>query len=501
MKLKSFTCLQVLFILIVLFFSGCRNQIKTPLEKSDYTKLTTHNEVNKFIGLVNSQSELIDSYDLCSTSNVYTIKYAAVSNSGFGEDAEKVKVLIFAQQHGNEQSGKEACLRLLKNIYDGDLDFLLDKLDLLIIPQLNPFGGDRDKRRNGNNVDLNRNHLVLSETETTALHQLFLKYKPEVTLDIHEYYPYSKSWMEFGYRKDFDEQFGLVTNPNIDSSIHRFSRTRILPSVEKKVVAKDFTFHEYIVGGAPDKYRIRRSTTHLNDGRNSFGILNTFSFILEGKNGKDSISNIAHRTKGQVSAIEGLLNAVYENAEEIKSIVKTAREKLFKKDYNQFVSVRMEHYGDSKDLPLKLKKVTGNIDTVISVNNFHPIIKSLLKIKKPFGYLFRDDNAIIKSFLTKHSIAFDKYVYDNKHKIFSYKILKMKEAENEELRNFYPEIKKIKKVLDPNHSYFIVPIKQLASNLLVSAFEPQSMLGLIQYEEYRQELIIKSEFQIFRLEI
>jgi len=72
-------------------------------------------------------------------------------------------VMIFAQQHGNELSGKEALLMLIYEIY---LKFDLTKyqsLNLILIPMANPDGNEAHQRRNNNSVDLNRNHLILTE--------------------------------------------------------------------------------------------------------------------------------------------------------------------------------------------------------------------------------------------------------------------------------------------------------------------------------------------------
>ena len=73
---------------------------------------------------------------------------------------------------------------------------------------MNPDGAEVNKRRNGNGDELNRNHLILTEPETIALHKLFDKYLFEVTLDVHEYFPYGETWQKYGYRSNTDELLG-----------------------------------------------------------------------------------------------------------------------------------------------------------------------------------------------------------------------------------------------------------------------------------------------------
>jgi murein tripeptide amidase MpaA len=111
------------------------------------------------------------------------------SKDGFGKDKSKIKVLIFAQQHGNEQSGKEGALLLVAELLKPENQYLFDKIDFALVPQMNPDGSEKNQRRNGNSLDLNRNHLILTEPETIGLHNLFNKYLFEVTMDVHEYAP------------------------------------------------------------------------------------------------------------------------------------------------------------------------------------------------------------------------------------------------------------------------------------------------------------------------
>ncbi len=147
-------------------------------------------------------------------------------------------------------------------------------------------------------MDLNRNHLILTEPETIAMHKLFDEYLFEVTMDVHEYYPYTEDYLQYGYIKYFDEQIGTTTNPNVSERIRNFSNAEYLPFIESYLNERNFTFHNYIPGGPPEINLIRYSTYDINDGRQSLGIQNSFSFIQEGKNGKDSIENIQKRAEG-----------------------------------------------------------------------------------------------------------------------------------------------------------------------------------------------------------
>ncbi len=287
-------------ISILIFFSSIvfSQSLQTPLERNNYNKLTSYKELVSFMNELKEYPMLKPEVIGKSVEgrNLYVVK---VSNDELGTDSSKVKVLIFAQQHGDEQSGKEGALLLLKEIAEGKLNYLFDKIDFLLVPQVNPDGSEKDTRRNANNADLNRNHLILTQPETIALYKLFNEYLPEVNMDVHEYFPYGESWQKYGYYPNSDEEIGTITNINASQKIRHLSDNEYLDFIKKFLNDRGFSYSEYCPGGPPGIDYIRPSTFDINDGRQCPGIQNTFSFIQEGLNGKDSLDNIKHRAEGQ----------------------------------------------------------------------------------------------------------------------------------------------------------------------------------------------------------
>ncbi len=487
MKIKT-----SLVLFLVVFLSGCRTEIEAPIEKNNFMELTSNKELLNFSNEAAFNSSLISIDTLCLSVQGKVIPYLHISNNEI-DSSEKVRVLIFAQQHGNEQAGKEGALLLLKAIANNKLNNLFDKVELILIPQMNPDGSDADKRRNGNDADLNRDHLILSQPETAALHKLFNKYQPQVTLDVHEYRPFGKSWIDYGYIKNFDIQFGTVTNPNISEEIFHIQKSEFLPFIKKYLNNAGYSFNEYIVGGPPEINRIRYSTVDINDGRQSFGIQHSLSFILEGKNGKDSKSNLKLRAESQFTALKGFLQFIFENSERIKKIANDAKDGLSNPGDKDSVAIRMERVPDGQILELELKSVATGNDTLIKVEKFHPETEDLLSVKKPFGYLVEKSDSTIVDFLNKHFVELSEFEPSPNFNIYAYKILAMNETVNEELENYFPDVEKEIISISNSADYHFIPTKQVTSNLLVTAFEPQSMLGLIQYDE----IFPNREFKIF----
>ena len=120
---------------------------------------------------------------------------------------DKLLVQLQAAPHGNEQSGVDAVQKLLAQIVAGKLDFLLERMDLVIFPQINPYGNENNVRVNEQGLDMNRDHSKLETPGVEALHRVFAALLPEVTFDMHE-------------KGDayFKINLGTVTNLNIDGA-------------------------------------------------------------------------------------------------------------------------------------------------------------------------------------------------------------------------------------------------------------------------------------------
>ena len=475
--------------------------ILTPLQKSDYKKITSHVELSQFIKEVDEKSDLIKSEVITKSVEGRELFAVYFSKDGFGKDDSKIKVLIFAQQHGNEQSGKEGALLLINELLKPENQYLFDKIDFVLVPQMNPDGSEKNQRRNGNTMDLNRNHLILTEPETIGLHKLFNKYLFEVTMDVHEYAPYGETYKQYGYRHNNDEELGVNTNINIDEKIRTMQKKVYLPYIEKYFEDRNFSYFEYSPGGPPEIDYIRHSTFDINDGRQSLGIQNTFSFIQEGLNGKDVyVDNIKHRAEGQMTGMLGLLEFAYNHKDELKSLVKTEREKLISNKVSNKIAIQLDHFSDGSKLELPLLSYYSNTDTVISVNDYRPVVKSIYDVVRPKGYLVPKSLKEILDWADRHELTYSDYRKSDDDKIEQYFIsgIDSMDFERDIIVNPTVEVDPIKNDL-VEADYIFIPVNQLRNNMIVIALEPKSELGLVTYKQF-EHLLKKGEiFPILRL--
>ena len=133
-------------------------------------------------------------------SQVQIIKWMSVEGRiidcyvlGRGEE----RVLIIASMHGNENAGSFLVRRLLSHLFENQ--HLLNGKQVILIPEVNPDGIDKDNRYNSNGVDLNRNFpafnrmnnrsagpFPLSEPESRMIAQMIEIYYPDRIMSIHQ---------------------------------------------------------------------------------------------------------------------------------------------------------------------------------------------------------------------------------------------------------------------------------------------------------------------------
>lgn len=91
-----------------------------------------------------------------------------------------------AQIHGNETSGGNAALGLIKYLATPEGEKLLDKIHLYIIPRANPEGALLYRRTGGRGMDLNRDYFSLYSVENQGGFRAFRAFQPCLVIDAHE---------------------------------------------------------------------------------------------------------------------------------------------------------------------------------------------------------------------------------------------------------------------------------------------------------------------------
>lgn len=476
---------------------------KSPLEKMNYERPVNYTELSEYMKALEGASPLLKVETIGQTvegRNLYALKF---SSSTFGKDKSKLKVLIFAQQHGNEQSGKDGVLLLIGELLKPENRYLFDHVDFALIPQANPDGSEKNQRRNGHNADMNRNHLILEEPEVQALHRFYDRYLFDVTMDVHEYAPYfSDEWKKYGYRTNSDETIGCNTNCNISSDIRNFSNQVFVPFYRDYLKKRKITTALYAPGGPPEIDYIRHSTYDINDGRQSFGIQGSLSFIQEGLNGEDMFKDrIKQRAIGQMTGMRALLEFSYRNVTRMKSLVETARKDLLSPKFGSNYAIQMKHVRTGAKLELPLYSYSTGHDTVVVVNDYRPLVKSFSDVSVPVGYLIPKSIAELTDWVKRQNLRTSSFASSTGYKLVQYQVESIGNIDFEGDTIVSPNVKSIVLNKTPNLSeYIFIPVAQLKGRLAITALEPKSELGLVTYSGYSHLLKANQLFPVIRVE-
>jgi len=163
-------------------------------EQVDWSRSTTHAELEAFLEEVEGLSDRVQVREIGVTPQGRSIPAVFLGDppqlvpdrrTPDGTN-EKVTLLFLGAIHGNERSGKEGGLQFIRELALGDGQDILESLNVIVVPHLNPDGGAVGRRENAQGYDLNRDWIVAESPEVSAvLEELVIPFRPEVFVDVH----------------------------------------------------------------------------------------------------------------------------------------------------------------------------------------------------------------------------------------------------------------------------------------------------------------------------
>jgi hypothetical protein len=473
--------------------AGAVERISAPVETNNYARVTSHDELLAFLKNADGLSNRVTVSIIGTTTQGREIPLVVLSRDGMANP--RLRLMVLCQQHGNEPSGKEAALTLVAQAVREDLDQLLERMDILLIPCVNPDGNEAVTRRNGAGADLNRDHLLLLQPETRAVHEVYNRWMPEATLDVHEFAAAGDAWLNAGYYRSIDEQFGLPTNPNVAPSLRAFGKEHMFPFLETKLRDAGIRFFNYAIGGGPGD-SVRHSTTDINDGRQSLAILHSFSCILEGRNGKGMSDELRRRVRGQLSAIRAYMMFVADHTKEISALVATERRQLA---YARGpVAMQMNHFPDGTSLVMPVRTYPGEKDSTVLLP-YNPVVRTLYEVSRPAAYRISRDQTQILDFLGRHGVLCSVLSRDTILDVEAYADVRFATTvvEGDTAYLAQPEARKTRVECFAGDA--LISVHQLRSTMLVSALEPSSLWGIAQYPAFAWLRNIQGEYPVYRV--
>ena len=249
------------------FFSELNNleNITPALKKKK--GFTNYKELLTFIDeKVQKYPEIVSSNFIGESQKGKKIPIIYIKNKN-NNDEKKIKVWMQGGLHGNEPASTESLLYLIHLILeDADYKYLLDKIELAILPMANIDGFLKNDRYAANGLDLNRDHTKMMAPETKASKVAFANFDPHIALDFHEYRPFRKDFAQlssFGIANPYDVMFLHTGNLNVPENLRYIIDTLFVKNAKKSLDKLSLRHRHYMKS---EKYK---GEIHFSTGSNT----------------------------------------------------------------------------------------------------------------------------------------------------------------------------------------------------------------------------------------
>ncbi|CAN7260297.1 M14 family zinc carboxypeptidase [Rhizobacter sp. LjRoot28] len=232
-------------------------------------------------------------------------------------------VLLIGQQHGDEPASAEALLVLARELASGGLQGLLDRINVLILPRVNPDGALLAQAAAANGVDLDTDHLLLTTPEARAVASLARDYRPLVVIDAHEY-PLDPGHAErFGGAQRADLLLQYASTAGLPDFVMKASeewfRQPLVRALKGDGLTVDWS-HRPVADVTAR--RMAMGTPSPDNARNVNGLRNAVSFIVESRGGNLGRTHLNRRVFSHVTAISHLLRSSAQRADDLVKLRK-----------------------------------------------------------------------------------------------------------------------------------------------------------------------------------
>ena len=307
----------------------------TPAFAPGKQDFTSHAEMMAYVAQLQARAPQMQVRILDRSHEGREIPLLAFSRSGSANPSRLLQdgrpsVLVIALQHGNEPASGDAALALAKRLAEGDLQDVLDRINVLIVPRANPDGAEAFTRDAASKTDLNRDHLLLQTPEVRALARVAREYLPAVVMDTHEFTVLGRWVTKFNAVQRYDGLVQYATIANLPAALTEAAETWFRQPLLDDLAKESLTAFWYYTTSAedPEDKKVSMGGVQPNTGRNVTGLRNSISFLLEVRGVGLGRAHLKRRVRTSELAMASIVRRAYDHADGLKELVRAAGEEV-----------------------------------------------------------------------------------------------------------------------------------------------------------------------------
>lgn len=421
----------------VLWCSAAQDWPLTTAERTDYRQTSSYAEVMQFLDALQANGAPIRTYTIGKSTLGKDIPLVVCHQNPSITPFEAQRsglpiVYVQANIHAGEVEGKEAVLRLLRELAQRRNDPLLSKTVLLFAPIYNIDGNDKfgpnkvnrghqdgpdpvGERANGQGLDLNRDCMKAESPEFRAvLKHVWNGWGPDVLFDLHT---------TNGTRHGYVLTYSPGLNPTSDADVLRYTRDELLPKVRRQLKASHgYDLFDY--GDAIGAGKEQRFSTFACEPRyvtNYASIRNRISILSEAA----SFQPFRLRVESTHAFVRACLDEIAKNGKRIVAMTQNADRRivsagLVAEDKAKSVGIRFDFDTRGREkVILEIERPAAEIDHMKAPTSFRTVEMAIVdrfKVTRtamfPSAYIFGPEHEKVAVLAALHGLQVERLKLD-----------------------------------------------------------------------------------------
>ena len=396
----------------------------------------------------------------------------------------KTIVLLAPSVHGGEVSPKEAVQLVAKRLVGGDLRSVLEDVIVLVLPLVNPDGGEVRRRTNEAGYDMNRDYLKLESQEIHAMvTQVMTEWTPDIHIDGHH-----------GGSAPYVITYQGTLNPAADAELRAYPYENIFPLIREAVGAEDYASFDYsgtrtengVLGWGSTSVEPRKHHVYT-------GLTNSIGILLETPNNSRRVmrdgtvaeipedERYYHQIRGGVIATSTILQAAADQREDIRAVTTGARMRAIQAGTTAGDPIVLEYELRNRgDEPVWMPDSNAELGYTLRDVPVYLRWETTRTTTRPVGYVLPPSMAAIVPLLQDHDIAV--YRFREPTTLDAEVYYAMRVNRDSYFQGHYlksVEVEKRPEQVEVAAGWYWIPTAQSRANLISYLMEPETDDNLI----------------------